>query len=173
MHPRSDFTYVSLADFSFAVWIQDFFLWGGESARLAPSSLFASIYVLTYLRSRSALSRVSLPFLSRSLISLISIYVDPARLLCESPIPECFPDEYSSGFPTRRAKVREERVWTDPPPLKMVGSGCMLGYRGNTGRQMCKKGEQDSLNKTKVGEECESPQHIQLRARVLIAINPS
>jgi len=73
---------------------------GGPSfVRLAPSSLFASIYVLTYLRSRSALSRVSLPFLSRSLISLISIYVDPARLLCESPIPECFPDEYSSGFP--------------------------------------------------------------------------
>jgi len=69
------------------------------TVRLAPSSLFASIYVLTYLRSRSALSRVSLPFLSRSLISLISIYVDPARLLCESPIPECFPDEYSSGFP--------------------------------------------------------------------------
>jgi len=30
MHPRSDFTYVSLADFSFAVWIQDFFFvgWG-------------------------------------------------------------------------------------------------------------------------------------------------
>jgi len=109
MHPRSDFTYVSLADFSFAVWIQDFFLWGGESVRLAPSSLFASIYVLTYLRSRSALSRVSLAFLSRSLISLISIYVDPARLLCESPIPECFPDEYSSGFPVGHTLLGKKR----------------------------------------------------------------